>query len=305
MKNELNITSTALEKGIDLAKDFLDKLIMPAVEETGLLIREKVTYWKFKNQVKILNKANAYCEKNGIEPKTVSLKLLCPLLENASLEEDEILQDKWAILLSNLVDSSQNIENHVFPYILGQISTNEYLFLEQVYISKLNRVDRLTKEIEKFIANKPKLEQELDNEIEAFDLKIKELEKKDNSHINRDLWDLKKQRRSLGHKKDSLKYREGRLSREINYSEIIPEDELRDFELSNLTRLGLVRAVQETTANSQTLEIPRHREDDFEEYVRVDVEIDIESSIEHILTELGELFIDACMEKGKTAPNNV
>ncbi len=305
MKNELNITSTALEKGIDIAKDFLDKLIMPAVEETGLLIREKVTFWKFKNQVKILNMANAYCEKQGIQPKTVSLKLLCPLLENASLEEDEILQDKWAILLSNLVDSSQNIENHVFPYILGQISTNEYLFLEQVYISKLNRVERLSNELEKFIINRPKLEDEIDNEIEALELKIKELDKTAKSHINSELWDLKKQRRSLGYKKDSLEYREGRLSREVNYSEIIPEDELRDFELSNLIRLGIVKAVQETTANSQTLEIPRHHDDDFDDYVRVDVNIDIESNIEHILTELGELFIEACMEKGKTAPKTV
>src|SRR5690554_4542011 len=118
MTNKIDITSTALEKGIDLAKDFLDKLVMPAVEETGLLLKDKVTLWKFKNQVQMLNKAKAYCEKNNISPKQVSLKLLCPLLDYSGIEEDEILQNKWAILLSNMVDSDQNIENHVFPYIL-------------------------------------------------------------------------------------------------------------------------------------------------------------------------------------------
>jgi len=55
-----------VEKAIDLAQDFLDKLIMPAVEETGLLIREQLTFWKFKNQVKILNKTKEYCEKHNI-----------------------------------------------------------------------------------------------------------------------------------------------------------------------------------------------------------------------------------------------
>ena len=33
---------------------------------------------------------------------------------------------EWAILLGNMVDSEQNIENHVFPYILSQISSNEF-----------------------------------------------------------------------------------------------------------------------------------------------------------------------------------
>lgn len=44
MGNDLNIKSSTIEKGLELAKDFLDKLIMPAVEETGLLIKEKVTF---------------------------------------------------------------------------------------------------------------------------------------------------------------------------------------------------------------------------------------------------------------------
>ena len=69
MIKKIEIGSTTIEKGIDLAKDFLDKLIAPALEETGLLLRDKVTFWKFKNQVKMLNKAKMYCEKNQISPK--------------------------------------------------------------------------------------------------------------------------------------------------------------------------------------------------------------------------------------------
>jgi len=105
MENKLDITSTAVEKGIDLAKDFLGKLILPSIEETGLLLQDKVTLWRFNNQVKMLNKAQAICEKNNIKPKTISLKLLCPLLDYTGLEENEILQDKWANLLTNMIDS--------------------------------------------------------------------------------------------------------------------------------------------------------------------------------------------------------
>tara|TARA_R110002033_G_scaffold145280_2_gene183033 strand:- start:806 stop:1732 length:927 start_codon:yes stop_codon:yes gene_type:complete len=308
MGNDLNIKSSTIEKGIELAKDFLDKLIMPAVEETGLLIKEKVTYWKFKNQVKILNKAKEYCEKNGIKPKTISFKLLVPLIETSALEEDEVLQDKWAILLTNMVDSEQNVENHVFPYILGQISTNEYLFLEQVYFSKRERLGKLEKELEQFRQHKPKIENELQSEIEKIQLDIEKAEKTETKSVpyNREVWDLQKKKRGFENKLSSLKYRENRILRQMQYPEVIPEDELRDYELSNLIRLGLVKSVQETIANPQRLDIPKHKEDDWNDYVSVDVEIDIESNIEHILTELGELFIDACtLKKIKTAPNTI
>src|SRR6185437_12520206 len=50
----------------------------------------------------------------------------CPLLEYASLEEDPVLEAHWSTLLANLVDSEKNIDNHVFPYIMSQISSNEY-----------------------------------------------------------------------------------------------------------------------------------------------------------------------------------
>ena len=68
--SKIDITSTALEKGIDLAKDFLDKLITPSVEETGLLLRDKVTMWKFKNQVRMLNKVRTI-----VKSKRLTLKL--------------------------------------------------------------------------------------------------------------------------------------------------------------------------------------------------------------------------------------
>ena len=44
MGGKLDITSTALEEGVDLAKGFLDKLIVPAIEERGLLLKGRVTF---------------------------------------------------------------------------------------------------------------------------------------------------------------------------------------------------------------------------------------------------------------------
>ena len=124
--NQLNIKSTTIEKGLELAKDFIDKLIGPSINEVGLLFSDNIKYFRFKNQVKILLKAKKYVESKNINPKEIPLKILVPLLENASLEENEELQDKWATMITNLADSDNNLQNQIFPYILSQISIEEY-----------------------------------------------------------------------------------------------------------------------------------------------------------------------------------
>lgn len=301
MDKKLNISSTALEKGIDLAKDFLDKLVMPAIEETGLLLRDKVTMWKFKNQISMLNKAKAYCEKNNISTKQVSLKLLCPLLDYSGIEEDEILQDKWAILLSNMVDSSQNIENHVFPYILSQLSTNEFLVLEKVYDERQTRREKYTKELEDFRKSKPEIESNLQKEIDELQSKIAVFTNEEKRPFN-EVWELQKEKRKLESKLSSLRYKESSILRSMNQPEIIPFDSLKEFEISNLIRLGVVKEEKDFYANSQTLEIPYDREPEYERtHLTFDLSIDVDSNTDNILTELGEIFVNACKEKKKNA----
>jgi hypothetical protein len=296
---KIDITSSVAEKGIDLAKSFIDKLIMPAIEETGLLLKEQVARFRFNNQIRMINKAHLVCERNNISPKTISLKLLCPLLDYSGLEEDEVLQDKWAILLSNMVDSEQNIENHVFPYILSQLSSNEFLVLEKVFNEKLARVEALTQELEEFRKSKPEEEKELQEMLLKIDEEITEL-KKTKSAYNSEVWDLQKKRRDIESKQLTLKYKEGRIKGKILKPETVPYDSLKEFEFSNAIRLGIVKEEKEFYANSQTLEIPNER-DEYSTYTNIDLNIDVESDTENILTELGELFISACKEKNSKA----
>jgi len=70
--------------------------------------------------------------------------------------------------------------------------------------------------------------------------------------------------------------------------------------MSNLIRLGIIKEIRDFYAESQTLEIPLEREDGYgytRDYANVDLEIDMDSTTEFILTELGELFFKACKEK--------
>ncbi|RXK81264.1 Abi-alpha family protein [Filimonas effusa] len=148
---EFNIKSSTIEKGLELAKDFVGKLIGPTIEELGLFVSDNIKYLRFKNQVKILLKAKKYVEDNKISIKEVPIKILVPLLEKASLEESEELQDKWASMLANMVNSEKNFQNQIFPSILSQLSIEEFNELNELLnaekdfrgmVAKYNRVRR-------------------------------------------------------------------------------------------------------------------------------------------------------------------
>ena len=299
MDSKFDIKSSTIEKGLEIAKNFVDKLIMPSVEETGLLVKDQITLWRFKNQIKMLNKANTYCEKYNIEPKKITLKVLAPLLEYSSLEEDEQMQDKWSLLLSNLIDSEQNIENHVFPYILSQLSKDEFFPLEKVYNSKVLRTLNLYIELKNFREERPQKEKKLNQKIEELEMLLQEKRKQNtNKGWNKEIWDIEKEQSEIKRNLRNIGYEEHKILHSLLKAERIPDETFKEFELSNLIRLGLVKEIREFYAPNQTLEIPNDKENEWS-YINVDLDIEMESTIEYILTELGELFFKACQEKDK------
>lgn len=291
---KIDITSTVVEKGLDIAKTFLDKLIIPAVEETGLLLQDKVTKWRFNNQIKMLNKAKAYCEKNGINPKKVSLKVLCPLLDYAGLEEDEVLQDKWSLLLSNMVDSGQNIENHVFPYILSQISTNEFLILETALQMNNERIKKLNEELEEFKIKNGAKQKELQDKISDTE---KEIEKKKLASEN--YWDLHQGKWKIEEELRTINKKENEILKNLREPDYVTFGDLKEYEISNLQRLGLIKVIERTYAYVESHSI---RNDPNSDYLQLeDAVVKIEPDYDDIvLTALGKLFMIACTEKAKS-----
>jgi hypothetical protein len=290
---KIDITPTLLEKGWDDAKSFLGKLIMPTIEETGLLIKDQVVIWRFKNQVNMLNKAKLYCEKNNISTKTISLKLLCPLLDYSGLEEDEVLQDKWAILLSNMVDSDQNIENHVFPYILSQLSSNEFLGLEKVYDEKLERDTELQTELYDLKEYQKDLDRRTLAEIQEKMQQIKMQQRYERYRAYHEIYISNKETARIAYQ-NMIQKKENKLKKQINGPIFVSSSNLKDFEFSNLIRLGLIKEEKEAYVNTESWEI---------ENIDVIVEIEIDLKTNIILTELGELFVNAC--KIKQNKNNL
>lgn len=291
---KIEISSKALEKGLDIAKDFADKLVLTPIEELGLLVKDQISYWRFKNQIKILNKAKALCERNNISIKSIPPKLLCPYLDNASLEDDDELQDKWAALLVNMVDSKQNIQNHVFPYILSQLSKDEFNLLDFVLVEKERRVRELECELSDFMSNRSRIESEHQSNLNNLKEKLEGLSPDGKYAFSKEAMDTRSSIRALEREIRSLEFRESMLRRHIDAPESIPEKNIKAFEMANIIRLGLAKVVYKASAGTHSIEIPQGEPDSF---ASVEFEIDIDTETTTILTELGELFIDACRQK--------
>lgn len=129
----MEVKIPAIDNITEAAKDFLQKVITPPLEEVGLLFADQVKLWRFKNQVTILTKAENHLKAKGLKSRKVSLKVLTPMLEYGSMEEDESLQDKWAALMANTVKEGSSINTTLFSNLLSQLSKTDADVLIKVH----------------------------------------------------------------------------------------------------------------------------------------------------------------------------
>src|SRR5690348_12530428 len=123
----------AIDQLISIGKSVLEKLILPPVEEVGLLVTDHLRYFRLKNQVGILMKADKYLKGKGIKTKRVATKVIASYLEDCSLEEDEGMKEKWAALLVNTVKEDSRVDNTLFSYMLSQLSPQDAQILHRIF----------------------------------------------------------------------------------------------------------------------------------------------------------------------------
>jgi hypothetical protein len=113
--------------------DIIKAMLGPATVEIAERFRDEVRLYRFGRQLACLKKAEQMAKDAGFTPKAVPIKLLFPLLEGASLEEDEDLHTMWAALLANAA-SPTNAEQvrPGFVAILKQMAPDEVVLLKGI-----------------------------------------------------------------------------------------------------------------------------------------------------------------------------
>lgn len=81
------------KKAFDGAKEYMDLLIKPSFEEVGGVLADQVKYWRYSNQMRIIDKAKKLHVENKVNVKPTSVKNLTNILEFGSSDENENLQN--------------------------------------------------------------------------------------------------------------------------------------------------------------------------------------------------------------------
>lgn len=126
--------NTVTKGTVDGASAFLSRICLPAAEEFGLLLRDKVSAWRSNNAIAIAHKAQKILEKQA-RGRLVSAhpRIIFSTIENGSWAENDLMQDFWAgLLASSCTPDGKDESNHILIGILSQLTTSQAKLIKYV-----------------------------------------------------------------------------------------------------------------------------------------------------------------------------
>jgi hypothetical protein len=134
MKPIADSVNAVTQGSIDGASAFLSRICLPAAEEFGLLLKDKVSGWRAENAIKITNKAQKMLEKQkNISTVGAHPRIIFSTIENGSWAEDDFMQSFWAgLLASSCTLDGKDESNLIFITVLSQLTSNQVRLINHI-----------------------------------------------------------------------------------------------------------------------------------------------------------------------------
>ncbi|MBI5213694.1 MAG: DUF4393 domain-containing protein [Nitrospirae bacterium] len=138
----LNMDDSAKEiakttaKALEVAEKvggFVATILGEACKELGASIHDWAKFYRYRNLLKIQHKIIQIQREKNIEGKSIPIQLSIgiPLIEAASVVEDDFLQQKWAALIVNATDTNkEEVVRKSFVDILSSMDSTDALVLD-------------------------------------------------------------------------------------------------------------------------------------------------------------------------------
>lgn len=148
MSNEDPITESAKAaqeiaktagKAIDATQKFggfISQYFSGTLEQGMGIFEDKLKYYRWERQARFIQQSKVLMREIGLDRPTrqIPLKFAIPLLEAASLEDDDYLQDLWAKLLVNAANENCELTlQRTYISILEQLTKFEAVILQKIY----------------------------------------------------------------------------------------------------------------------------------------------------------------------------
>jgi len=250
MLEEINIPKQLLDKTEAVAKT----LFGPSFDELGGAIADQVRARRWKNQLKIFENAQKLLVEKNINPKKVSLKVLAPLIEFASYEEEETLQTKWSNLIAHILTNDNEVLFHQNCIsVLNKICSEEAALLDKIHKDLVFRKEA-----------KRSSEQDAYEKNRKFISKLREPDFELKHPVTSFIFEIKK------------------IANESN----LPRSKAT-FIISNLISLGLMKwEIGVEVSAKKSSEDPKDDE--------IDIDVDVYNNETFAFTPFGDRFVQAC-----------
>ncbi|MCL1047760.1 hypothetical protein L2737_20885 [Shewanella electrodiphila] len=126
--------NTVTEGTVNGASAFLGCICLPAAEEFGLLLKDKVSSWRARNAITIANKAEKLLElQGGYKELSAHPRIIHSTIENGSWAEEKVMQGLWAgILASSCTKEGGGESNLILINLLTQLTTSQVKLLNHI-----------------------------------------------------------------------------------------------------------------------------------------------------------------------------
>jgi len=133
-------TSNAIDASREMG-GFISRFVSGPLEQGMGIFEDRLRYIRWERQIRLIKRSEEFLTQQELPNpnKSIPLKNAVPLLEYATLEEDDYLQDIWARLLVNGTNESTGINiERAYIEILAQISALEAQILQTIYALPFN-----------------------------------------------------------------------------------------------------------------------------------------------------------------------
>lgn len=149
---ELELAKEGIKESVKQAlapvQDIVRRVGGPAATEVGLILEDYFRFWRLKHAVRLLEDVKQVTSDANLNLKPIAPRLLFPILDAATLEEEPELHRRWVALLTNAATDFDGEILPAFPDILRQLTSEEAQFLDKVYDEVTLDTERRRFEIE-------------------------------------------------------------------------------------------------------------------------------------------------------------
>jgi hypothetical protein len=111
---------------IDGAAAFFSRICLPAAEELGLLLKDRVSSWRKNNLEKIAQKAEQKYDQSLHSGTHAHPRLIMKIIEEGSWVDDDDVQELWAgLIASSCTEMGDDDSNLMFIDLLARLSASQ------------------------------------------------------------------------------------------------------------------------------------------------------------------------------------